>query len=140
MINGKKDSYDYISEAVTKFWKDSYPQPVIAFFYQKYDYESDDKWEWMSEFVDDFDGRDCENMEFLTDFCEGQTCVKDIQIIPLQAIIEDYEEHHLDRTHTNFWYGNSNRSRCSRCGATNPERVQVCPHCFANMDLDYKFK
>lgn len=38
------DSYDIVAEAVRKFWRENRPQPVIAFFYQKYDY--DNEWEW----------------------------------------------------------------------------------------------
>ena len=39
MIKGvdKMNSYDIIEKAVQDYWKETYPQDVIAFFYQKYD-------------------------------------------------------------------------------------------------------
>lgn len=39
------NNYDIVGKAVQKYWKETYPQDVVAFFYQKYDYQSDDHWE-----------------------------------------------------------------------------------------------
>lgn len=84
------NSYDVISDAVTAYWKENYPCDVIAFFYQKYSYET--KWEWMEELVECNGYDDYENMTFLYDFCEGQTDVKDITIVPLSEVTRHYAE------------------------------------------------
>lgn len=82
------NSYEIVEEAVRKFWKENYPQNVIAFFYQKYDYE--DSWEWCEELVECCGYNDYEHMEFFYDFCEGQTCVKDLIIVPLSEVTRLY--------------------------------------------------
>lgn len=87
-----RSSYDIVSDAVRKFWKKTYPQPVIAFFYQKYEFEADEKYEYCQELVSPEASDDYETVTFETDFCEGQTCVKHIQIIPLDEIIDYYIE------------------------------------------------
>jgi len=93
MQNGIKNSYDHIADEVRKYWKNNYIQDVVAFFWQKYDYEADSKWEWHEEVVF------CEScysddtkLSFLYDFCEGQTCVKDVVIVPLSEVTEFYAE------------------------------------------------
>ena len=83
-------SYDYIADAVRTYWKNSYPRDVVAFFWQKYDY--DEKWEWCEEVVFCKSDSDYEEVSFLNDFCEGQTQVKDIKIAPLTEIIEHYSK------------------------------------------------
>ena len=93
----KMDSYDIIEKAVQKYWKETYPQDVIAFFYQKYDYESDDKWEHCNELVMVVSDSDYEDMEFEIDFCEGQTDVKDIHIVSLREVMEFYREQMIDK-------------------------------------------
>lgn len=63
-------------------------------FTKKYEYGSDKDWKWQEEVVL-ADG--CGGMEFLTDFCEGQTCVKNLTLIPLYTVLRQYSESkHLD--------------------------------------------
>ena len=82
------DSYDVIVGAVKDYWKVNYPQDVVAFFRQKYSW--DDKWERCEELVECHGSDDYENMSFLSDFCEGQTEVKDVVIIPLREVTAFY--------------------------------------------------
>lgn len=97
------DSYDVIAEIVKDYWKVNYPQDVVAFFQQKYSW--DDKWERCEELVECHGSDDYENMTFLSDFCEGQTEVKDVVIIPLREITAFYYkrkiENHESEPHTN---------------------------------------
>lgn len=90
----EKNSYDYIADAVRTYWENTFPQDVVAFFRQKYSY--DDKWESLGEvvFCEGYD--DYETISSLNDFCEGQTCVKDITIVPLLEVIEYYASEKLD--------------------------------------------
>lgn len=90
------DSYDIVGEAVHKFWEEEYPCDVVAFFYQKYDFEPDTRWQWCEEVIT-CTSSDIEYavIEFLDDFCEGQTCVKDIRIVPLHEVISFYTEKHF---------------------------------------------
>ena len=91
-----KDSYDYISDAVRAYWEKHYTQDVVAFFWQKYSYESDDEWEWYEEVCFCKSPDDYDTVEFLSDFCEGQTCVKNITIVPLSEVIGYYANAKLD--------------------------------------------
>ena len=83
------DSYDIIENAVREYWKQTgSPHEVVAFFYQKYENESEDKWEYLQELV----WERYDEVYFLNDFCEGQTCVKDIKIVSLDEVLECYGE------------------------------------------------
>ena len=86
-------SSDVVADAVRAYWKTYYPRTVIAFFYQKY--EHDLEWEWCEELVECNASDDYETVIFQNDFCEGQTCVKDISIVPLEDIIDYYTEKHI---------------------------------------------
>lgn len=92
------NSYEIIAEAVRAFWKKNFPQDVIAFFYQKYDFETN--WEWCEELIEAEGDSDYSNMTFLYDFCEGQTCVKDVTIVPLREVTAYYA------TNKKLWDGN----------------------------------
>ena len=89
----KSYSYDVIEKQVKAFWQETYPQDVIAFFHQKYSWEKE--WEWCEELVESNGSGDFENMTFLNDFCEGQTDVKDIYIVPLKEVTEFYSKNKL---------------------------------------------
>ena len=97
------DSYDVIAGAVKDYWKVNYPQDVVAFFQQKYSW--DDKWARCEELVECHGSDDYENMTFLSDFCEGQTEVKDVVIIPLREVTAFYYkgkiENHESEPQTN---------------------------------------
>ena len=86
------NSYDIIANAVREYWKENYPTDVIAFFYQKYDFESDDEWEWCEELIYPEGSDNWDDVIFHSDFCEGQTCVKDITIVELDKITSYYVE------------------------------------------------
>ena len=81
-------SYDVIAGAVKDYWKANYPQDVVAFFQQKYSW--DDEWEKCEELVECHGSDDYENMTFLSDFCEGQTDVKDVVIVSLREVTAFY--------------------------------------------------
>lgn len=137
------NSYEIVGEAVRKFWRKNDPQNVIAFFYQKYDYE--DSWEWCEELVECHGYDDYEHMEFFYDFCEGQTCVKDLIIVPLSDVTRLYTKNKIlkrglpdekmgrwiDNNHweeyTGKWY------QCSECGYTSI-RGNYCPCCGLKME------
>lgn len=84
------DSYDIVAEMVRCFWKKTYPQTVVAFFRQKYDFESE--WEYHEELIYPHGSDDYETVIFHSDFCEGQTDVKDVKIVPLEEILDFYSE------------------------------------------------
>ena len=87
-----KDSYDIIAEQVREFWKEEsfLPVDVIVFFEQKYEHEKDNEWDCMMELVECNGSNDYESVTFLNDFCEGQTCVRNIKIVPLIDVCEFY--------------------------------------------------
>ena len=64
------------------------------FFQQKYSW--DDKWERCEELVEYHGSDDYENMTFLSDFCEGQTEVKDVVIIPLREVTAFYYKRKIE--------------------------------------------
>lgn len=83
-------SYDIVGKAVSEYWdKHGYQGDMVAFFYQKYEFDSDKDWRFMSEVVL-ADGHG--NMEFLSDFCEGETCVKNLTLVPLDTVLEHYSD------------------------------------------------
>lgn len=87
------DSYGIIADAVREFWSKTYPQNVIAFFYQKY--EHDTEWERHGELIECNSSDDYENVIFNNDFCEGQTCVKGLEIVSLDEVMEYYDNRNI---------------------------------------------
>ena len=98
-MSERKDSYDFVAEAVRKYWEDTYPQDVVVFFYQKYEYEQE--WDWHEELVECEGSSDYQTVYFLNDFCEGQTCVKDITVAPLSEVTSYYARNELWKTGEN---------------------------------------
>lgn len=93
-----RDSYDIIGDAVHEYWRENYPCDVVAFFWQKYDFEPDTQWQWCEEVITCTSSNiDRAGIEFLDDFCEGQTCVKDVRIVPLSDVTEFYTKHNFER-------------------------------------------
>lgn len=86
-----QNSYDIVGSAIHEHLLHNDCEPLIAFFYQKYEFESDDEWEWCEELVDIDSGA----LIFLYDFCEGQTCVKDLTVVPLSAVTGYYADNVL---------------------------------------------
>lgn len=89
----RKDSYEIVADEIRKFWRKTYPQTVIAFFDQKYDYES--KWEQLNELAFQMDDGDYKNVEYQYDFCEGQTDVRNVHIASLEEVMEFYRKHNI---------------------------------------------
>lgn len=87
------NSYEIIADAVRDYWESNYPQDVVVFFQQKYSCE--DKWERCAELVECTNCSDYENMIFLNDFCEGQTDVRDVVIVPLNDVTTFYYERRI---------------------------------------------
>lgn len=81
------NSYDIVADKVRSFWKKTHLQTVVAFFSQKYAFETE--WEFCAEVVYPKISNNHEiDVIFENDFCEGQTDVDDISIIPLKALTE----------------------------------------------------
>lgn len=97
----RKNSYEIVADEIRKFWRKTYPQTVIAFFDQKYDYESESEWEQHNELVSPIGDYDYKNMEFECDFCEGQTDVKDVHIASLREVMEFYRKHNIKERDSN---------------------------------------
>lgn len=84
-----RDSYQIIGDAVREYWKqEGFATDVIVFFYQKY--SNDKRWEHCQELVMCHSDTDFEHVEFLSDFCEGQTQVKNIHIMKLDKVTDFY--------------------------------------------------
>lgn len=97
-MSDPKTSYNIIEDEVIKLWtKSGYSYDVVAFFYQKYEWEKE--WNFCSEIIISDSSCTCE-MTFLKDFCEGETCVKDLKIVPLRDILEYYAERQVNDTST----------------------------------------
>ena len=83
-----KNSYDVIANKVREYWKNNFPQDVIVFFEQKYSYDT--TWGVHQELVECESDTNCESVTFLNDFCEGQTQVRNIKIVPLSIVTQYY--------------------------------------------------
>ena len=95
-------SEDYIADAVRSYWKDDgLPQDVVVYFYQKYAF--DNAWCWCEEVAFSESDSDYETVTFLNDFCEGETCVKDITIVPLSEVLEHYTKTKLGNKKAVEW-------------------------------------
>lgn len=93
------DNYTIIADMVRSFWKATYPQTVIVFFFQKFDFESE--WEYCEELVYPHGSDDYDSVVFHNDFCEGQTEVKDIRIVSLDEIIQFYRDNSYKQSANN---------------------------------------
>ena len=90
-----RTSSDIIEDMVKEFWKQTYPQDVVVFFYQKYEHEK--RWWWQEEIVECWSDSDYETVTYRNDFCEGETCIKDVTIVPLSEVTEFYTKHKLKK-------------------------------------------
>lgn len=132
------DSYDIVAEAVRKFWRENCPQPVIAFFYQKYDY--DNKWEWREEIIECESSYNYDMVIFQMDFCEGQEDVKDLTIVSLDEVIDFYvknkirQDGKVNAQKTGRWIDDN----CSECGqyVYHGDARNYCPNCGAKMESE----
>ena len=134
------NSYDVIAGAVKDYWKVNYPQDVVAFFQQKYSW--DDKWERCEELVECNGIDDYENMTFLSDFCEGQTEVKDVVIIPLREVTELYYKRKIE-SHESKPATNADRIRNmteEQFANWLVERVTDSPWCKPDAPVDQETK
>lgn len=87
-------SSDIIANEVRKFWKKTFPCDVVAFFSQKYDFEKE--WEECNELIFSKSDSDYETVYFGSDFCEGQTEVKDIHLVLLEDVLDFYRENKIN--------------------------------------------
>lgn len=90
-----KNSDKIIEKAIIEYWQESAPQDVIVFFYQKYSHEAE--WGFCKEPVMANSSYDYDSMTFINDFCEGQTDVKDITVVPLEDVTSYYAKHALNK-------------------------------------------
>lgn len=89
----ERTSDDYVGEAVRNFWKsNNYAFPVVAFFYQKYKFET--QWERCTELINCDSDTDLKTVIFENDFCEGQQDIKNIHIVSLEEVFEFYFDKH----------------------------------------------
>ena len=86
-----KNSYDIVLEAVIDFWTKNTPCDVVIFFYQKYEFEKE--WCFVQEYVTFNNGE----VEFTDDFCEGQTCVKYLVLVPFNKVAEYYYNNEIKK-------------------------------------------
>lgn len=84
-------AYEIIEKAVKEYWEKERPQDVIAFFMMKYEHE--ETFEWYGELVECTSDTNYDDVLFHNDFCEGQTCVENVYIVPLQTVIDYYFSH-----------------------------------------------
>lgn len=83
-------SDDIIANHVRNFWNNNYTCDVVVFFKQKYDKEKN--WDECYVIASPVSSDDYHTVEFDTDFCEGQTAVKDVNIVSLDEIIDFYKK------------------------------------------------
>ena len=89
----KPDAYDIVGDVVKDFWRNiGHPCDCIAYFDMKYDWETiwDNNYQ---ELVTCYGSDDFETVIFENDFCEGQTDVKNIKIVPLDVVTDYYYSH-----------------------------------------------
>lgn len=90
MINGRRDTYDIIAEAVREYWKKKGSQDVIVFFEQKYD-SPYSEWVKMEELIES-EGMESDRIIFHNDFCEGHMLARNIHVIPLWVVLRHYRK------------------------------------------------
>lgn len=83
-------SEDIIADAVRKYWNETHPRDVVVFFEQKYEHEFSWDKEWA--IATPYSSSNADTVIFNTDFCEGQTEVRDIKIADLDDVIDYYIE------------------------------------------------
>lgn len=85
-------SEKYIEKAVKEYWKEyGVAEAVIVFFFQKY--EDSENWEYREELAMCTNySADESDVLFLSDFCEGQTMVQIVHIVPLDEVTSFYAE------------------------------------------------
>lgn len=110
MINGKKDTYDYVAEAVRDYWNKTHPQDMVAFFEQKYDDPYDKEWIEMEELIES-EGDLSDNIIFHNDFNEGQTMIRNLEVVPLYDVLQFYRQHKIESAKIEYDVA----VRCRRC-------------------------
>lgn len=133
-----KDSYEIIANVVREFWKQGcYATDVIVFFNQKY--SNDKKWEHCQELVMCHSDTDFEHVDFLSDFCEGQTEVNNIHIVELEKVTDFYykeiytNNHWLKVNNPNYStfdnYSGVYYYVCPKCNNTSAKAANYCCNC-----------
>jgi len=75
-----------VYNAVMSFWKKTCFQPVVVFFSQKHEFE--DEWEQHAEIA--YPDNYYDDVVLMDHFCDGQTEVKDIKIVPIDELVQFY--------------------------------------------------
>lgn len=75
-----------VYNAVRSFWKKTCFQPVVVFFSQKHEFE--DEWEQHAEIA--YPDNYYDDVVLMDHFCDGQTEVKDIKIVPIDELVQFY--------------------------------------------------
>lgn len=107
------NSYDIVANEVKRYWNELADKnlPVdnfyIVHFYQKYEWS--DKWEECTEIIECQDGH---HVDFMMDFCEGQTQVKDLCIYTLYQIGQLMGIHEVINALYNWEDGNEKSKLC----------------------------
>ena len=98
-------------------------------------YEYDDEWEWCEELVFCQGYNDYKTVIFEDDFCEGQTCVKDISIVPLDDIVEYYVKNNIHEISQWVDDGDPCTLACGTCGyrVARYNNTKFCPDCGSPM-------
>ena len=130
MINGQKDTYDYVAEAVRDYWNKTYPQDMVAFFEQKYDDPYDKEWIEMEELIES-EGDFSDNIIFHNDFNEGQTMIRNLEVVPLNDVLQFYRQHNIESKKIEYDIA----VRCRKCFAlqrSSTLKDGLCEKCRKN--------
>lgn len=87
---------DILAVAVRQFWEEKYqPETVVCFFEQRYEFQKEsDKCIVIAECDRDIFYNE-DDIIFDYDFCEGQTVLENLKIVPLRYICEYYYQNEL---------------------------------------------
>ena len=90
----KPDAYDIVGDAVRNFWHQiGHPCDCIAFFDMRYDW--DNRWDRCRELITCNGSTDFDTVIFECDFCEGQTVVDNLCIVPLDEVTDYYWQNRI---------------------------------------------
>ena len=93
MEETKRLIYDIIADAVRKYWveESQHPEDVVVYFYQKYDFDGDDKWVPYVTYVTPRSSDNYNTVIFEDDFCEGLRDVKGLHVVSAKDVFDYYQ-------------------------------------------------
>ena len=87
-----------VANKVREYWKLHYPQTMVAYFRQRYDWEDETQGEWCQTIIECNSDTDYDTVIFQDDFNEGQTIIGNLTILPLEEVLTNYcITHNLER-------------------------------------------